>query len=154
MATITVQLTDTQDGTSTKEFHLANSVTTVAAAQAALDDLVAAWPGVSNAGMSNPSVSFPLTMTPIVATAGPTLDNAARIRLQMATGVGNENYRIPAPAMTTPPDYDYIVGGSVDPDDTALNAFFDLFATGDVFRIGVNALRAVSDILSGYIERK
>lgn len=154
MPTITVQLTDTQDGSSTKEFHLANSVTTVAAAQAALDDLVAAWPGVSNAGMSNPTVSFPLTMTPIVALAGPTLDNAARVRLQMASGVGNENYRIPAPAMTTPPDYDYIVGGSVDPANTELQAFFDLFATGDVFRIGVNSLRAVASIISGYIERK
>lgn len=154
MPTITVQLNDTQNGLSTKEFHLASSVTTVAGAQAALDDLVAAWPGVSNAGMSNPTVSFPLSMTPIDAVAGPTLDNAARVRVQMATGVGNENYRIPAPAMTTPPDYDYIVGGSVDPEDAGLVAFFDLFATGDVFRIGVNSLRAVASILSGYIERK
>jgi hypothetical protein len=154
MPTITVQLTDTQDGSSSKEFHLAASVTTVAGAQAALDDLVAAWPGVSNAGMSNATVSFPLSMTPIAAVAGPTLDNAARVRLQMETGVGNENYRIPAPAMTTPPDYDYIVGGAVDNEDTALVAFFDLFATGDVFRIGVNSLRAVASIISGYIEKK
>lgn len=154
MPTVTAALTDTQGGVSTKEFHLANSVTTVAAAQTAWTALVAEWPGVSNAGLASPVVSFPLTMTPIAAVAGPVLDNGARIRLGMATGVGNENYRIPAPAMGTPPDYDYIVGGTVDPANAALVAYFDLFLTGGVFRIGVNSLRAVATINSGYLERK
>lgn len=152
MAVITVQLSDGQGGTGSKEFPLAASVTTVAGAQSALDDLVAAWPAASGAGVSNPTVSFALTMTPIAAEPDSNLDEAARIRLAMSTGVGNENYRIPAPAKTGG-IFDYITGGAVDVGDAALTAFFALFATGDVFRIGVNSLRAVANMISGYKER-
>lgn len=152
MAVITVQLSDGQGGTGSKEFPLAASVTTVAGAQSALDDLVAVWSAASGAGMSNPTVSFALTMTPISPEPDSNLDEAARIRLAMATGVGNENYRIPAPAKTGG-IFDYITGGAVDVADTALTNFFALFATGDVFRIGVNSLRAVANLISGYKER-
>lgn len=151
MSTINVQLSDGQGGTGSKEFPLASSVTTVAGAQAALDDLVAIWPALSGAGLSNPTVSFPLTMTPIAAQPDSNLDEGARVRLAMASGVGNENHRIPAPSKTGGV-FNYIVGGAVDVSDTAITDYFDLFATGDVFRIGVNALRAVASVLSGYKE--
>lgn len=153
MPTITVQLTDGQGGTGSKEFHLANSVTTVAGAQSALDDLVALWPDVSGAGMGSPTVSFPLTMTPIAAQEDSNLDEAARLRLAMDTGVGNENYRLPAPHKTDG-IFTYITGGSVDITNVDLLAFVALFDNTDVFRIGINALRSVANLISGYKERK
>lgn len=152
MATINVQLVDIHGRTTSKEFHLAAAVNTVALAQAEMDDLLAAWPGVSDTGMDNFTVSFPLTGTPITAQAGSNVDEAARVRLGMATGVGDENYRIPAPAKTAGV-FDYITAGAVNVANAALVAFFDLFETGS-FRIGVNALRAVDSIKSGYLEKK
>lgn len=151
MATIKVQLSDSQNGFGSKEFHLDATVTTVADAQTAYTALLAAWPGVSDAGMDNATVSFPLTgSTP--ALTGSNLDEGARIRLGMATGVGDENYRIPAPAKTAGV-LDYIVGGAVQVANAAVVAFFDLFeATGD-FRIGINSLRAVDTVKSGYLEK-
>lgn len=153
MPTITVQLSDSQGRTSSKEFHLATSVNTVAGVQAALDDLVALWEAASDAGMDNPTVSFPLTMTPIAAKAGSNVDEAARIRLGMDTGVGDENFRLPAPAKTTGV-FNYITGGIVDVTDAALTALFALYDSTDVFRIGINSLRSVATLKSGYLEKK
>jgi hypothetical protein len=153
MSTITVTLRDEQGRLSTKSIHLAASVTTVAAAQGALDDFLTAWPAVSDAGVSDANVTFPLTMTPIDAVTGSNLDEAARVRLLMATGVGNESYRIPCPAKTGGV-FDYITGGAVDAADAGIVAFFALFATGDVLRIGVNSLRAVTSVVSGYLEKR
>lgn len=154
MPTIVLSLNDSQGGTSTKELHMdPTQVTTLALAQSSLDAIIATWEGVSDAGVSQAVVSFPLTLTPILAKPSSNLDEAARLSLSMATGIGKENYRLPAPAKTGGV-FDFIVGGVVDADNAALNAYFDFFLTAEVFRIGVNSLRAVSDIVSGYLERK
>jgi hypothetical protein len=153
MPTIVASLTDVQGRVSRKEFHLDASITTVAAAQTAMDALVAAWPGVSDAGMSEAHVTFPLTLTPIAPVVDSNIDEGARISLAMTSGVGRENYRIPAPAKTAGV-FDYITGGVVDTTNAALVAYFDLFEAGGNFRIGVNALRAVANLVSGYLERR
>lgn len=154
MPTITLSLTDSQGGTSSKQLHLdPGQVNTLALAQSSLTAIMATWEGISDAGVVEASVSFPLTLTPIAAKAGSNLDEAARISLAMSTGVGKENYRIPAPAKTGGV-FDYIVGGVVDVSNAALVAYFDFFETVEVFRIGVNSLRAVEAMVSGYLERK
>jgi hypothetical protein len=152
MPTINATVTDSQGRKSSKSFHLAASVTTVAGAQSAWDDILAAWPGVSDGGLDSPMVSFPLTGAAIAPVAGSNIDEKSKFTLAMATGVGDENYPVPCPPRTAG-EFDFIDGGQVDIADAGVVAWFALFATGDVLRIGVNSLRAVSSVRSGYLEK-
>ena len=153
MPIITAQTSTLQNQSGSHQFILDDDeVATLADAQAAWDDILAAWPGVSDAGLDNAQVNFVLAgSTPAVA--GGNLDEGARVRLVMTTGRGNENYRIPAPAKTAGV-FDYITGGAVAIANASVVAFFELFEATGVVRIGENAQRAVSSLKSGYLERK
>lgn len=152
MSTINVQLVDIHGRFTSKEFTVDDTVTTLAGVQAEFDDILATWEGVSDLGLDNATVSFPLTGAAIAAKAGSNIDEAAKVRLGMATGVGDENYRIPGPAKTAGV-FDYISNGVVNVAHAAVVAWFDLFSTGNL-RIGVNSQRAVDTIKSGYLEKK
>ncbi len=70
----------------------------------------------------------------------------------MTTGVGDENYRIPAPAATAGIP-NYITGGVVNIANAAVLAFVALLQAGGSIRIGVNSLRTVDTLKSGYLEK-
>jgi hypothetical protein len=95
--TITGSFVDGQGRPTTKEWQLANAITTIAAAQTAWDSLLADFLLASGLGFVSAQMSVPLTGTPTTAQSPLTnFDEGASMTLLMVDG-GQFNERLPAP---------------------------------------------------------
>lgn len=153
--TITLELIDGQNRPTSKDIDLANSVTTLAQAQTALDAFLADWPLLSGLGVTGASVSISLTVTPITAQTTSNKDEGARVKLLMEDG-GKFNWRIPGPLKNGSGVFTYITGGAVDVGDAGVVGWFANYLSAGAARFTKYGQRvlAVGGILSGELEEK
>jgi hypothetical protein len=153
--TITLELIDGQGRPTSKDVDLVNSITTLAAAQTALDALVADWPLLSGLGITGASVSIKMTVTPVTAQPTSNKDEGARVKLLMEDG-GNFNWRIPAPLKDGTGNFTYITGGAVDVTNAGVTGWFANYLSAGAARFTKYGQRvlAVGGILSGELEEK
>jgi hypothetical protein len=153
--TITLELIDGQGRPTSKDVDLVNSITTLAAAQTALDALVADWPLLSGLGITGASVSIKMTVTPVPAQVTSNKDEGARVKLLMEDG-GNFNWRIPAPLKDVGGEFVYITGGAVDVANVGVVGWFANYLSAGAARFTKYGQRilAVGGILSGELEEK
>lgn len=153
--TITLELIDGQGRATTKDVDLVNSITTLAAAQTALDALVADWPLLSGLGITGASVSIKMTVTPTVAQPTSNKDEGARVKLLMEDG-GHFNWRIPSPLKDVGGEFVYITGGAVNVADPGVAGWFANYLSAGAARFTKYGQRilAVGGILSGELEEK
>lgn len=152
--TVTFGVVDGQGRTSTKEVDLVNSITTVAAAQTAVDALVADWPNLSGLGLNTASLSLPLTLVPTAAQASSNIDEGATMKLLMEDG-GYFSYRIPGPLKDEDGIFVYIVDGAVDTSNAGVTGWFANFLSAGAARFTKYGQRilAVGGIISGKLEK-
>lgn len=154
--TVTVSLVDGQGRPTTKDFNLATSVNTIAAAQTALDSLLTDFAGVSGLGIVTASMSVPLSVTKTTAqTTLTNYDEGASMTLAMEDG-GQFNERIPAPRLNVGlTDYLYIANEKVDVADAAIVAYYANFLTAGAFRFTKYGQRvlATGGITRGILEK-
>lgn len=152
--TVTFGLVDGQGRTSTKEVDLVNSITTVAAAQTAVDALVADWAALSGLGVSTATLSLALTVTPITAQASSNIDEGATMKLLMEDG-GYFAYRVPGPVKDEDGLFVYIVDGSVDVSNAGITGWFANFLSAGAGRFTKYGQRILASggIISGKLEK-
>lgn len=153
--TITLALIDGQGRETTKDIDLVNTITTLAAAQTALDALVADWPLLSGLGLTGATATISLTLTPTAAQITSNKDEGARMKLQMEDG-GKFNWRIPGPLKDVGGQFVYITGGAVNTADAGITGWFANFLSAGAARFTKYGQRvlAVGGILSGELEEK
>lgn len=154
--TITGSFVDGQGRPTTKEWSLANAITTVAAAQTAWDALLVDFLLVSGLGFVSAQMTVPLTGVATVAQSPLTnFDEGASMTLLMTDG-GQFNERIPAPIFNgTLDDYEYIVEEKVTVANAAIVGYYANFLAAGGFRFTKYGQRilAVGGILRGVLER-
>jgi len=152
-STITLALIDGQGRPTSKDVDLVNTITTLAAAQAALDALVADWPALSGLGITGASITLALTVTPTAAQATANKDEGARVKLLMEDG-GHFNWRIPSPLKDIAGEFVYITGGAVDVGDAGITGWFANYLSAGAARFTKYGQRilATGGILSGELE--
>lgn len=154
--TITGSFVDGQSRPTTKEWQLANSVTTIAAAQTAWDSLRADFLAASGLGFVKATMLVTLTGTPTTAQSPLTnFDEGASMTLLMEDG-GEFNERIPAPILNgTLDDYEYIADEKVDVGDAAITGYYANFLSAGAFRFTKYGQRILASggIIRGVLER-
>lgn len=152
--TVTLGLVDGQGRTTTKEVDLVNTVTTIAAAQTAVDALVADWPTLSGLGVATASLSVSLTVTPTTAQDTSNIDEGATMKLLMEDG-GYFSYRIPGPLKDVDGVFEYITNGEVDVSNAGITGWFANFLSAGAGRFTKYGQRvlAAGGIISGKLEK-
>lgn len=154
--TITGSFIDGQGRPTTKEWNLANSITTIAAAQTAWDSLLADFLLVTGLGFVKATMQVPLTGTPTAAQSPlVNFDAGASVTLLMEDG-GEFNERLPAPILNAGlTDYEYIVEEKVDVANAVIVGYYANFLSAGAFRFTKYGQRvlAVGGIIRGVLER-
>lgn len=152
--TVTLGLVDGQGRTTTKEVDLVNTITTLAAAQTAIDALAADWPALSGLGLATASVSVSMTLTPTAAQAQSNIDEGATMKLLMEDG-GYFSYRVPGPLKDGSGNFVYITNGEVDTADAGITGWFANFLSAGAGRFTKYGQRilAAGGIISGKLEK-
>lgn len=154
--TVTVSLVDGQGRPTSKEFNLATSVNTLAAAQTAVSALLTDFALVSGLGVVSAQLSVPLTVTVTGAQSPLTnYDDGASMTLAMEDG-GQFNERIPAPLLNAGgDDWAYIAGGAVDVSDAGIIAYYANYLSAGAFRYTKYGQRilATGGIVRGVLEK-
>lgn len=154
--TITGSFVDGQGRPTTKEWQLANSVTTIAAAQTAWDSLLVDFLLASGLGFVKATMQVTLTGTPTAAQSPLTnFDEGASMTLLMEDG-GEFNERIPAPILNVAlDDYEYIVEEKVTVTNAAITGYYANFLSAGAFRFTKYGQRILASggILRGVLER-
>lgn len=151
---VTIGLIDGQSRPTTITLTLVATINTIAAAQAALDAIVADWPGVSGLGLVNAYLSVPLALTPTTADDASNFDEGAKMKI-LTTDAKNWSFRIPGPTKDAGGVFTYITGGEVNTADAGIIAFFANYLAAGGYRFGDVAQQtmAVGGILSGTLEK-
>ncbi len=151
---VSLGLKDGQNRETSITLTLVASITTIAAAQAVVDAIVADWPGISGLGLQNAQLSVPLTLTPTTAQDTSNFDEGAKMKI-LTTDAKNWSFRIPGPLKDGSGLFTYIVGGEVDTADAGIVAWFANFLTAGGLRFGDVAQQtmAVGGIVSGVLEK-
>jgi len=152
--TVTLGLVDGQGRTTTKEVDLVNTVTTIAAAQTAVEALVADWPALSGLGVATASLSVNLTVTPTAAQDTANIDEGAAMKLLMEDG-GYFSYRIPGPLKDEDGVFVYITNGEVDVSNAGVTGWFANFLSAGAARFTKYGHRILASggIISGKLEK-
>lgn len=154
--TITANFVDGQGHPTSKEWNLANSVTTISAAQTAFSSLLADFLVASGLGFTNATMSVPMTDSPTAAQSPlSSADVGASMTLTMEDG-GQFNDRIPAPILNTGlDDYEYIVDEKVDVGNAAITGYYANFLSAGAFRFTKYGQRilATGGITRGVLEK-
>lgn len=151
---ITIALQDGQDRETSHTVTLAASITTIAAAQTALDAYLADFVLASGLGVMAASMVVPLTVTPTTAQVSSNKDEGAKMTI-LTTDSKRWSFRIPAPIKDGSGVFTYIVSGEVDTADSAIVGLFANFLSAGAFRFGDVAqqiMAASGGIVSGVLE--
>lgn len=153
--TITVTLKDGQNRLTTLQVTLASSVTTISAAQTALDAYLDDFVLASGLGVESASMTVPMTVDVTTPQTQSNFDEGAKMSLRTTDGK-LWSFRIPGP-IKDPDDgtFTYITGGEVDTADSAITGLFANYLVGGAFRFGdvAQQVLAVGGISSGVLER-
>lgn len=152
---VTLGLIDGQGRETSHTLTLSAAITTIAAAQTALDSILADWPAFSGLGIVSGTLSVPMDVTLTDAEEHSNFDEGARVKLKSTDGK-TISYRVPAPLRDeTTGLFTYIANGEVDVDDAAITAYFANFLSAGAFRFGdvAQQILAVDGILSGKLEK-
>lgn len=153
---ITITLKDGQNRETTHTITLAASITTIAAAQTALDAYLADFQPATGLGVQKAEVSVPLTVTPSTPQDSSNIDEGAKMTI-LTTDSKKWSYRIPGPVKDGSGVFVYIVGGEVDTGDALITALFANYLAAGAFRFGDVAqqvMAASGGIVSGVLEKR
>ena len=151
---VTISLKDGQTRLTSLTVTLSASITTVSAAQTALDSLLTDFAGISDLGIQGAYLSVPLTVTTTTAENTSNYDEGAKMKI-LTTDGKNWSFRIPAPSKTSGV-FDYIVSEKVDVSDAAIVAFFANYLAAGAFRFGDTSQQIMvpaGGIVSGVLEK-
>lgn len=148
---IKVTVLDIQGRTRSMTLTLDDAVTTIAAAQTALDAWVTDFEAASGCAVIKAQLSANLTVPGNVADSGSNIDEGFAVTALMVDG-DNFTFEFPAPAKTGGV-FDFISNGAVNVADTQVSDLLANYATAGSFRVGKHSLREVDTVLSGYLTR-
>jgi len=151
---ITIGLVDGQGTLTSKTVTLSAAITTIAAAQTALDAYLADFVTASDLGVVDATLSVKMTVTPTTAENTSNFDEG--VNMQILTTDGKKwNDRIPGPSKTAGV-FDYVTGRKVDVTDAGIVALYANYLAAGAFRFGDVAqqtMAAAGGIVSGTLEK-